>query len=230
MKCPRCSSNVEKGWEYCPRCGSDLGRRDAFSLNNTSAFDDVFRRVHQQMEEMDKTFKKDFEVFDLSPMLRDRPHGGKAKGFRITIKSGTGMKPDVSVKTFGDVNENEVKRGMEQLGMDRTAQGGERRFRLPGLGRPRAEKSVPDKKGIQLPEATEEPKTTVRRTDSRVVVEIEMPGVRSEEDIEVRELENSVEIKAVAKGKGYFKILTKPSQFRLSSKRFEKGKLMLELS
>jgi HSP20 family molecular chaperone IbpA len=77
---------------------------------------------------------------------------------------------------------------------------------------------------------TEEPKTSVARSASNVVVSIQLPGVKSDKDIEVCELENSVEVKALAHDRAYFKILTKPSQFRLAKKRFEKGVLEMEFS
>jgi HSP20 family molecular chaperone IbpA len=79
-----------------------------------------------------------------------------------------------------------------------------------------------------VPETTEEPKMQVRRTDSKVVVELDMPGVESMGMIDIRELESSIEVKAAAEKKAYFKILTKPAQYRLAGKRFENGRLFLE--
>ena len=230
MKCPKCGSGIQRGWGYCPRCGMRLADDGMFS--NSFSFDDMFKRIHSQMKEMDETFKKDFEVFDLSPMLRNRAVRGKGKGFRITIKSGTGMEPRIDVKTFGEDRDGMKEEIMEQLGMDSRESGTkptERpRFRIPGM-----RKTVPvshEKKRIKLPGITEEPRTEIRRTGTGLSVDIEMPGVKSEHDVEIRELENSVEIKATAKDKGYFKILTKPPNFRLSGKKFEKGGLHLVFS
>jgi HSP20 family molecular chaperone IbpA len=91
-----------------------------------------------------------------------------------------------------------------------------------------AEKS-PEKE-FKIPELTEEPKASIRRLESKVVVDIEMPGVESDENVDVKELENSVEVKAIAGDRAYFKILTKPSSFSLSEKKFEKGRLHLEFA
>jgi len=225
MRCPRCGKEIEKEWEYCPGCGFRLKGDEFFR------FDDIFERFHKQMEKMNKMFKKEFEVFDLSPVFRERPISGKAKGFKITIGSGTGREPKISVKTFGDVNERELKKEIfEQLGMEkeseRKSEEGERRFKLPQLIK---HKEV-SRDELPVPRTTEEPKTKVRRMDSKVLVDIEIPGVKSEENIDVRELESSVEVKALAGDKAYFKILTKPPRFRLTGKRFEKGKLHLEFS
>jgi hypothetical protein len=233
MKCPRCGRDAERGWEYCPRCGYSLGRDSGFFR-----FDDAFERVHRQMEKMSRMFEKDFEVFDLSPVFKEIPAERRAKGFRITMRSGTGMEPRISVQTFGDKNEELKREVMEQLGIEkgtekqepvkreaRPAATEKRRFRIPVLSKPSREKVE-----ICTPELTEEPKTCVRRLDSGVVVDIEIPGVESLQNVDVRELESSVEVKALAGKKAYFKILTKPPQFRLSGKSFERGKLHLEFS
>lgn len=77
---------------------------------------------------------------------------------------------------------------------------------------------------------TEEPKTSVAKSASKVVVSIHLPDVKSDHDIEISDLESSVEVKALADDRAYFKILTKPPQFRLARKSFEKGVLHLEFS
>ncbi len=234
MKCPRCGKGVEKDWEYCPKCGFRFRESEFFR------FDDIFERVQKQMDQMSKMFERDFEVFDLSPIFREKPVSRKTKGFRITMSSGTGREPKVSVQTFGDDKDELKKEIFEQLGVDKVREKPvkpeekreERRFRIPQLiktSEKPAEK-VERKKELCIPATTEEPKTCVRRLDSKVVVDIEIPGVKSQENVDVRELENSVEVKALAGDKAYFKILTKPSQFRLTDKRFEKGKLHLEFS
>ena len=76
---------------------------------------------------------------------------------------------------------------------------------------------------------TEEPKTCVRRLGDNIVVEVKLPDVKDEGDIEVKSLENSIEVKAMAGDKAYFKILTKPPQTGILRKSFKKGILYLEL-
>ncbi len=254
MKCQRCGKNADKGWEYCPSCGFRLARTER--RGSGFRFDNIFERFDKQMkqmQEMNKTFEKDFEVFDLSPMFRDiqkTPINKKTRGFRITMSSGTGMEPKISVKTFGDEKNDMRKDILEQLNdekgiqipmrsvpEERKEREKEKRFRFPGFSRS-AERPKPvqqeemseERSELELPDRTEEPKTTVKRIDSRLLVDIDIPGVKSQDRINVRELENSIEVKAIADNKAYFKILTKPPQFRLSSKKFEKGKLHLEFS
>jgi HSP20 family molecular chaperone IbpA len=209
MDCPRCGSKIEKDWDYCPRCGTPFRQRDVFSLFDMGK---IFERLGKVQEEMKKSIEKDFEVFDLTPAFKK----AKSSGFTIRITSSGDSTPKVYVKTFGDVDEKAVRREVgemaEQTGM-----------KLKQSHKP-AEKELP------IPKYTEEPKTSVRRADSGVVVEIEMPGVRSEEDIRINELESSVEVRAIAGDKAYFKILTKPEQFTITEKEFRNGKLVIVFS
>jgi hypothetical protein len=65
---------------------------------------------------------------------------------------------------------------------------------------------------------------------SKVIVQMEIPDVKSIDDIDVKELESSVEVMARAGDKAYFKIIKKPEGHSITSKRYEKGKLFLEIS
>ncbi|MCX6741989.1 MAG: hypothetical protein NTX24_02320 [Candidatus Pacearchaeota archaeon] len=73
----------------------------------------------------------------------------------------------------------------------------------------------------------EEPITRVRRFTNKIVYEIELPGVNDEKKIFINKLQNSIEIKAFAKDKAYFKLI--PVSFLLKSWTFSKGKLVLNL-
>ncbi len=81
------------------------------------------------------------------------------------------------------------------------------------------------KKFSKLPK--KEPKTNVKRLSNIVIYEINMPGVKSLRDLSIVKLENSIEMKAVAKDKAYFKLL--PIDLPIIDYELEKGKLILEL-
>ena len=78
-----------------------------------------------------------------------------------------------------------------------------------------------------LTEIKKEPKTNVKRLSNTVIYEINMPGVKSLDDISIVKLENSIEIKAVAKDKAYFKLI--PVNLAILDYELERGKLILEL-
>lgn len=234
MKCKRCGSEMKDGWAFCPRCGS---RKNASPMDTIGR--DLFSQVFEKMkrsfsdiEGMNKRFDKDIEALDLSPWFRKMqpessgkrpPSGVQKKGFAIRITSGKGKPPKVSIKTFGGSgNKPKVYTGPGPV-----PAGG-------AMGKmEKSEKKVPSSPFLaskKAPKVTEEPAADVKRIGERVVVDIKMPGVLSEEDIEVRDLESSVEVKALAGEKAYFKILTKPPQFRLNKKSFEDGVLHMEFS
>jgi len=81
------------------------------------------------------------------------------------------------------------------------------------------------KKISSLPK--KEPKTNIRRFSDKVVYEIDMPGVKSIKDISIIKLENSIEIKALAKNKYYSKLI--PINLPIINYEFAKGKLILGL-
>jgi len=235
MQCPVCGTKIDKEWGFCPRCGSRV---------SGDFFDEIFSRMRKELAEMNKLLEKDIEAFDLSPWFKDmdRP---KKSGFTIKIVQAGDRKPDISVRTFGDVDKGKLRKEIDELGswQDGLKEGEQRKEGVSGrlqssdAFKPESKRGLfkvagkPEEKlVIKGAMKTEEPKTSVAKSASRVVVSIHLPGVESEKDIEVSELENSVEVKALAKDKAYFKILTKPSQFRLSKRSFEKGILQMEFS
>lgn len=214
MKCETCGTEGEKGWKYCPRCGSRQSR-----LFNVG---DIFTRMRKQMteitKEMDHVFERDIEAVDLSPFFKKLPQGS---GFTIKIISGTGMKPHVHVKTFGNVSRERVEEQLEaQLGMKPT----------PHHHHKHVQAQTIETSTLPTPKTTEEPSARISSLGNKVIVDIDLPGVKKEKDIEVLERESSVEVKAIAGDKGFFKILTKPPEFTLKEKTFKKGSLHLEFA
>jgi HSP20 family molecular chaperone IbpA len=209
-------------WNFCPVCGA---RRNADPMDalGRDLFSDIFEKMKAPlMEEMDRMSDKKIEVVDLSPIFRkiqEEKKGADARGFRINITTGTGMKPNINIQTFGGVDRGRLEKELGKF--------------VPVRDNPQE----PQRRSIQQPrisagsvKITAEPKAEIRRMGDSVVVDINMPGVRSDDDIEIRELESSVEVKAIAGDTAYFKILTKPGQFSISRKNFQNGTLHLEFS
>ncbi len=223
MICRRCGKNVEKGWRFCPNCGSVTEKQ------GKSLFDDIFSRFRREFNDMDKMFNKEFEVLDLSPFLRNAGSTGKPRGagFTIKITRRNNEKPSVNVRTFGNIDREAVRKrlseGMRPLA---ASQPGEK-----PLPEPASRREAGSRDSSHTPaKVTEEPNTQVRSLGTRLVVEMDLEDVSSESDIDVNELESSVEVRARAGEKAYFKIIRKPEHYSVSSKRFEKGKLYLEFS
>ncbi|MBI4173915.1 MAG: zinc ribbon domain-containing protein [Candidatus Aenigmarchaeota archaeon] len=211
MDCPNCGAQMGNSWNFCPSCGARLRK---------GLFDDIFSKFRVQFDEMNRFFEKDFESIDLTPL----PKNAKAGGFSIKIVSSGNKPPQVSVRTFGDVDEKKVREQLtRQMGINHSGQ--EAMHRLP-----QERDARPLHQRQKLPATTEEPKARVAMSGNKVMVEMEIPGVKSREDIEIKDLQSSVEVKAFAGDKAYFKIITKPEDFRVTGSGFSEGKLHLELS
>lgn len=209
---------MEKNWSYCPKCGFRAEMR---------IFDDIFERMNREIRNlMNGPFEG--EAMDISPYFR-KPVG---TGFSIRISQSTGRPPQVSVRTFGDVDRGKVEKAvLGELGMSPSqAPGSPRQAQVDALRKRARQIEREDTGKMARAKHTEEPKADVRRTDGTVTVDMELPGVKSPDDIHVRELENSVEVKAIAGEKAYFKIVTKPPQARLAERNFSNGVLHLEFS
>jgi hypothetical protein len=219
MQCSNCGSKVEKGWRHCPNCGIRIG--GGYSR------EDMFSQVFREMEELTKSMgirvEKDMEVIDLSQMLNEMvksmggaSENGNRKGFSIRIHQKNDDAPKISFRKFGGGNEP-------------AAAGRPEKRIVPRLRKPISGKQPNHRLGIKLPGETSEPETEIRRSGNKVLVAIKLPGVKAAGDIDINELESSVEIKALAGGKGYFKIIRKPEFSKIVGRKFEAGTLRLEI-
>lgn len=205
-KCPRCGESVSKDWNYCPFCGYPLKRE----YMREEVFEDVFgldefdKLIEKELKEIDRLFKMDFKI----PQIRFGGNG-RFSGISITIHSGTGMKPKVEVKTYGEMKkyEPEIKKKL-------------------GVVEPVKEISE-EKEVYEPPKITEEPEAKITNLGNKILVEVNLPDVESEESIKIVPLEQSLEIRARSKDKLYFKLL--PITGRVIKKELKNGKLLIEI-
>ena len=224
-----------RAWVYrkfCPKCGFTYEKQNAMNMFNDDFLNHIFSRMQKQMKDVDRSFDKEFEVRDITPLFKISPKNGS--GFTIKIIRAGNEEPKVSVNTFGNVNKEDVDKEVYQhlkgmgvgIGTDvknkPTSSGNFWKF-----GR---SKDAQMKKVTKTPKITEEPKATMNATPYGVSVDVELPNIKNTNDIEIKDLENSIEIKAISGDKAYFKILTKPSHFRLKRRIFDKGVLHLEFA
>jgi len=87
-----------------------------------------------------------------------------------------------------------------------------------------------NKQPRKLPKNTVEPETKIRKTGNLIIIEMKLDGVKSIDDIDINIYSNSIEIRAFAKDKGYFKIINIPSNFILVNKEFKNEELHLQFS
>lgn len=92
------------------------------------------------------------------------------------------------------------------------------------------EKRAVKKRKRRQPKLVVEPKADVRKTTNTITVNIELPDVKSPDDVDINRFPNSTEIRAYVGDKGYFKIVNIPRNYRMTDKRLEKGNLRLEFA
>ncbi len=82
-------------------------------------------------------------------------------------------------------------------------------------------------RSVRIAKVTEEPETKIERNGNRQVIKINLPGVKVE-DIEIKRLEQSIEVKAFTGDKAYFKLIPVPSNASVN-RSFEDDMLKIEV-
>ena len=156
-----------------------------------------------EFERIDKVFSESFFKF---PSLRTKPY--RSGGITIRIESVGGKEPKIEIRTTGEYKklEPEIKK---RLGMKPAIQ------------------EVKERK-IRVPKVTEEPETKIKTIGNKQIITVKLPGVKSEDDIEIRRLEQSIEIKAFVNNKAYFTLIPIPKK-AVISKKFKEGVLKIEI-
>lgn len=121
-------------------------------------------------------------------------------GFSIHITSGTGRKPEIRVREFGS------------------------KGRRISIEEPEQEQKVVR----PVPQKVSEPEGRTQQIGQHLLLKVTLPGVK-EEDVDVRKLEQSVEIKAYKNDEAYFKQFTVPESAQIISKRMEGNELIVEV-
>ena len=200
-KCPYCKENVKDEFNYCPYCGEDLGEGE--EPHGTFRPFGISKDIDKEFERIDKAFGSEF--FKISS-----PKPMKMGGISITIHSGTGNRPKVEVRTSGDYKkvEPDVKR---KFGV------------RPAMGM--EERKIP----VKVPKYTEEPEAKIETVGRKQKIQIKLPDVKNEKDIEVRKLEQSIEIKAFSGDKAYFKLIPVKGSATVIGKEFRNGVLRIDV-
>lgn len=221
-KCNRCGEEVNKKHNYCPGCGhliqektQDLGMLGKSDFNDLQSFNQIkfprgfnmlfnslMKNLDRQFREFDREMGKEKIQIDKFPKI-------KKGGISISISTSPGKEPEIKMRSFGlpqfKKQEEKIKKQFKEI----------------------PAKKLPQKKLKIAKLPKEEPPTHIRRLADKIIYEIDMPGVKSVKDISIVQLENSIEIKALAKDKAYIKLI--PINLPILNYNLEKGKLVLEL-
>jgi hypothetical protein len=219
----RCGKKISRDYLFCPFCGSRLkeGKEPDNILDSIQdiesqmpfmfrfPFKKLVREIEQQLVQMDKEMGKEMQN-EKSEKISARPENF-AQGISISINSTNGV-PVIKMKQFGPDGMKEMTNKDDK----------KEEQKIKTLTKADQEKL---EKYSKLPK--EEPRTTVRRLSDRIIYEIALPGIKNKQNIVINRLENSIEIKAFAKDKAYFKLI--PLNLPIKKHYLENEKLVLEL-
>ncbi len=219
-RCRNCGEKVEDGYNYCPYCQAPLkdlfnegdwgllGRNDFLEpvdgeiklpMGLNTLFNSLMKNLNKQMKDIN---------YEKENQGKEQRVSKKSGGISISISTSGNSPPEIKVRSFGNIPE--FKKRENQLKNETKT------IRLP----------VSDSgKFAGLPKV--EPKTSIRRLSNKITYEIKMPGVKSLKDISISQLENSIEIKALANSKVFHKII--PISLPINKYDLSKGILTLEL-
>jgi len=215
-KCIKCDKRVSRKYEFCPHCGVNLdsgeyqkgegdygflGRGDfgvKLPMGLNALMKPLMKELTKQMRVLDEEFKREQDGVKKNPGNSPRPNMGN---FSIHIGV-PGAKPI----RMGSSNSSQLVQQNSPSG-------------LPKIDSKKLEKTK------DFPR--KEPKTSIRRLSDKVTYNVELPGVDSLSDVNMVRLEDSLEIKAIAKDCLFFKVLE--VALPLKSYSFKDEKLILNL-
>jgi len=226
LYCPRCHERIQESWSFCPRCGAKLPTAAGFSEQPyKTPFAEMVKDIEKQVKDaLGGDLSRDIEFFDLKPEFMKKNPLFRSGGFRVKITRAGDGPPDIDIKAFGDIDQKTAERIEEAI-------------RSHSKTSPARVESVVEEYPKAAKEETpprhvsefSEPRCETRWVGDHLVVDLDLPDVESAKDIEIRKLGESIEVKAFAGSKGYFKILGIPKEAKLLSKRFSKNKLTLKI-
>ena len=214
-KCQKCGNKIDEKYSFCPYCGNRfdsenqedwgmLGKNDSISMNEIKlpmGFNAIFNSLMKNLsKEFDEQLSKNhFPTEDKQPKKVGK------EGISISISTFGNGPPKIKVTPIGKPKLEQEKE-IEKIKPNTFTK--EKIKKFAGLKK-------------------EEPKTNIRRLSNRVVYELEMPEIKSIDDISIIKLENSIEIKALGKNKAYIKTI--PINLPIHDYNLSEGKLVLEL-
>ncbi len=213
-KCRNCGKKIKESYNFCPYCRIQIkdfikDKKDWGILGkNDFQYEEMKLPMgfNTLLNTVLKNLNKKFNEFE-DVKNKSKKSEAKKGGIGISIYTSGNKPPKIKVKSFGNLPKFEEKEKQIKK---------EEEIKLPVSN---------SKKFAGLPK--KEPKTNMRRFADKIIYEINLPGVKSTKDISIIQLESSIEIKALAKNKVYYKII--PISLPVKNYNLSKEKLILEI-
>jgi hypothetical protein len=226
--CPRCHERIDENWSFCPRCGAKLPSSGSSTGSPPATpVSDLFKDIEKQMKDaLGADGSRDIQFFDLKPEFTKKNPFFRSGGFRVKITRAGDGPPEIDIKSFGDIDEKMAERMKETLEAQKVKAA---TWANPTTTNPAQEEAVEEESPIREVSEYQEPMCITKWVGDHLVVDLDLPDVESSDDIDIKKLGESIEVRAFAGNKGYFKILSIPKEAKLISRRFKEEKLSLKI-
>lgn len=221
ISCQRCGKKTSEKNSFCPHCGTPLAKRSKREDFGMLGENDSFKEVETISNSlfngmgglsggiMNKMISSTMKMLE-KEMEREMQKGAKIQN------QANSTAPRTKIRLMINGKEINLNNGMEENAKKEKQK--EKAIKFKKFSEEQAKKFSKLKK--------KEPKTELKRIADNISYEINIPGVESFEDVSITPLENSIEIKAIAKEKAYSKSI--PLNLPISDYNFSKGLLVLE--
>ena len=210
--CSKCGKTLEKDFEFCPYCGKTLDDNNSWGIlgkNDNSMKENPFANsffgggiLNKMVGNMMKMLEKEMKNM---PKSEEMPKFKPKTNLQLFIngkKVNIGQLPTQAKQ----IKKNKIKK--EVRGIPSVYFTKDKLKKFSNLEK-------------------QDPQTSVRRLSDRIIYDIEMPDVKSKQEISIVSLENSIEIKALGKTKAYYKVIR--IGLPIIDYYIDQGKLILEL-
>jgi hypothetical protein len=191
--CNRCNNKIKKNYEFCPFCGNsfknEYSREDYGLLGKTDVIDEPISPGFGDTM-IEKVFNQTMKILEkqMKNMAQEMNQQKKQN-----IPMNNEIRPSLNIQfsvagknVFQEENKQIEQKKPETIKVNKMSE--EKLLRFSKL------KKI-------------EPKISRKRLGQRLIYELEVPGVNDIDDILINRLENSIEIKALAKDVSYSKII-----------------------
>ncbi len=199
--CKNCKEKVSTKYRFCPSCGKEIENY------KDEDWGMLGREDLMEEEELMSPFFTGFSGKILNNML--------GNAFKMLEKEMKNMEKSSKSNFRLMVNGKEIQIGQQKKPREPAKKILRREFGKEQL-----------KKISELPK--KEPKTSLKRLGDKIIYEMEMPEVKSLNDVLINNLENGIEIKAIGESIIYSKTI--PINMPITNQTLSEGKLFLELS
>ncbi len=215
--CNRCGRKTNKNNKFCPKCGFPLNKKNKKEEFGILGENDSFTEADPFSNSLLGGIGGNFMNKMISNTIRMMEKEMEREMRRTNKHNKKDDFPHTKIKLM--INGKEIN-----LGEDLQQQGQKKEKQKPSQIKFNNFSDSQIKKFSKL--SKKEPKTELRRIADKIVYEIEIPGVKSLEDVSITNLEESIEFKAISDKNAYSKSI--PLNLPIVGYKFSKDIVTLE--